>query len=363
MEKARPSVKWFIETQSEWFLRNGIPDWFHGVITRKHAEDLLQDKAPGCFLIRVGESRIGYSLSYRAIDRYRHFMIDVLEGQKCNITGNPIIHKTLGDLVIYHSINPIYPYSEVLVEPCGQKTNLPNDYQELFEHSHNQFTNINSMGNSEKRHVPMPTSAPVHNYIGTVVPPGAVMEPQRPPLPPRRYSTNDCSPVMTGMSPHTISTQAGNRLCPSEPQVQVVPQVHVHSYKLPLSTSADSLALTNKRNVDSSATSHNTANQYIEHNRNGVLVSEKQTNMAQKPFKACQTLMNKAVSRVSDVQIAYEFKTIEHALASRVRNLKENFGHSVPAVQQNVSSQSSQNTADNIVPEEYKNPPPFAPGF
>uniref|UniRef100_A0A3Q2QB31 SH2 domain-containing protein n=1 Tax=Fundulus heteroclitus TaxID=8078 RepID=A0A3Q2QB31_FUNHE len=47
-------------------LRNGsVPEWFHGIITRKTAEELLMVKPPGYFLVRVSESRVGYTLSYR----------------------------------------------------------------------------------------------------------------------------------------------------------------------------------------------------------------------------------------------------------------------------------------------------------
>lgn len=40
-------------------------EWFHGVITRKQSEELLQNKQPGTFLVRVSESRFGYSLSHK----------------------------------------------------------------------------------------------------------------------------------------------------------------------------------------------------------------------------------------------------------------------------------------------------------
>lgn len=54
---------------------NFLP-WFHGIISRKEAERLLAPRNIGCFLVRVSENRFGYTLSYRIIDRCRHYMIE-----------------------------------------------------------------------------------------------------------------------------------------------------------------------------------------------------------------------------------------------------------------------------------------------
>ena len=39
--------------------------WFHGIISRKQAEERLIDKPNGSFLVRISESQFGYSLSFR----------------------------------------------------------------------------------------------------------------------------------------------------------------------------------------------------------------------------------------------------------------------------------------------------------
>ncbi|KAI4828595.1 hypothetical protein KUCAC02_022675 [Chaenocephalus aceratus] len=57
---------WFKESQVGAVVRNGVvPEWFHGIISRNMSEELLMSRRRGYFLIRVSESRIGYTLSCR----------------------------------------------------------------------------------------------------------------------------------------------------------------------------------------------------------------------------------------------------------------------------------------------------------
>lgn len=121
------------------------------------AEELLMSKPPGHFLIRVSESRIGYTLSYRwvflqnwrgfvssthsvlrvkvpltllslslwhcplsADERCRHFMIDVLVAGQYMIVGENRRHQSLQDLVEFHRRTPIMPLDQVLTVACGQ---------------------------------------------------------------------------------------------------------------------------------------------------------------------------------------------------------------------------------------------------
>nr|XP_046246965.1 hematopoietic SH2 domain-containing protein homolog [Scatophagus argus] len=129
----RAAIVWFTESQLQSVIRNGIvPEWFHGIISRKMAEELLMPKPPGYFLIRVSESRIGYTLSYRAEDRCRHFMIDALEDGHYMIVGENRSHRFLQELVDFHRRTPIIPYNEVLTVPCGQASNDKTDYAELL---------------------------------------------------------------------------------------------------------------------------------------------------------------------------------------------------------------------------------------
>ncbi|XP_048416028.2 basic proline-rich protein-like [Stegostoma tigrinum] len=128
----KAAISWFTTTQAAKLVRGGmIPDWFHGIITRREAEELLKNKSQGCFLIRVGESRIGFSLSYRGFDRCRHFIIDVTTSGQYNITGQSIFHNSLQDLVNYHTQFPIDPYNECLTVPCRQLSQSTVHYEEL----------------------------------------------------------------------------------------------------------------------------------------------------------------------------------------------------------------------------------------
>ncbi|ELT98302.1 hypothetical protein CAPTEDRAFT_125580 [Capitella teleta] len=77
-------------------------DWFHGIITRIQSEELLMQTSVGHFLIRVGESRFGYTLSFRVVDRCRHYMIDLLPNGKFHVVGETKAHRNLHQLVKYY---------------------------------------------------------------------------------------------------------------------------------------------------------------------------------------------------------------------------------------------------------------------
>ncbi|KAM8873929.1 hematopoietic SH2 domain-containing protein homolog isoform 2-T2 [Spinachia spinachia] len=127
------AVAWFMESQLPFVIRNGIvPEWFHGLISRKEAEELLMSKPPGSFLIRVGESRIGYSLSYRAEDCCRHSMIDASADGRYNIVGESRRHRCLQDMVDFHRRTPVSAFGEVLTAPSGQRTENKADSAELL---------------------------------------------------------------------------------------------------------------------------------------------------------------------------------------------------------------------------------------
>ncbi|XP_074709213.1 SH2 domain-containing protein 2A isoform X2 [Strix uralensis] len=112
---------WFEQTQARRLGAEGeLPAWFHGFISRREAEQLLQDQPPGCFLVRFSESTVGFVLSYRGRDRCRHFVLDQLPDGRYVILGERSAHAELADLLRHYAAAPITPYHEFLTVPRGR---------------------------------------------------------------------------------------------------------------------------------------------------------------------------------------------------------------------------------------------------
>ncbi|NXO80899.1 SH22A protein, partial [Sitta europaea] len=109
---------WFEQTQAQRLGPAGeLPTWFHGFISRREAEELLQDQPLGCFLVRFSESTIGFVLSYRGRDRCRHFVLDQLPDGRYVILGERSAHAELAELLQHHATAPVTPYHEFLTVP------------------------------------------------------------------------------------------------------------------------------------------------------------------------------------------------------------------------------------------------------
>ncbi|KAK7125339.1 hypothetical protein R3I93_020882 [Phoxinus phoxinus] len=148
--KKSNTIRWFKETQVRKLTRDGIfPSWFHGMITRRQAEDLLIDKPLGCFLVRVGESREGYTLSFRGADRCRHYMVEMQTNGKYVILGEDRAHSSLTDLVQFHSQVGIKPFMELLTVPCGQMCDREPDYEELKAFTSSSSSEISAVFHAE----------------------------------------------------------------------------------------------------------------------------------------------------------------------------------------------------------------------
>ncbi|XP_014814818.1 PREDICTED: SH2 domain-containing protein 4A [Calidris pugnax] len=130
-------IKWFKEEQFP--LRAGyqktkdtIAPWFHGILSSKKAEELLNKTLPGSFLVRVSEKIKGYVLSYRSVEGCKHFLIDASSDSYSFLGVDQLQHSTLADLVDYHKDEPITSLGkELLLYPCGQEDQEP-DYISLF---------------------------------------------------------------------------------------------------------------------------------------------------------------------------------------------------------------------------------------
>ncbi|XP_076864099.1 uncharacterized protein LOC143516422 isoform X3 [Brachyhypopomus gauderio] len=133
LEAQTPSLRahillWFQTTQLPRLHTHGssLPCWLHGFATRREAEQLLQDKQQGCFLLRLSESKVGFVLSYRGADRCRHFIIEE-ESKVSGMNGQYIIageqsrHESLEELIEYYTHNPVGPFNETLTTPCVQE--------------------------------------------------------------------------------------------------------------------------------------------------------------------------------------------------------------------------------------------------
>ncbi|KAM9264338.1 SH2 domain-containing protein 2A [Morus bassanus] len=112
---------WFEQTQARRLGAKGkLPTWFYGFISRRETEQLLQDQPLGCFLVRFSESTVGFVLSYRGMDRCRHFILDQLPDGRYVILGEQSAHAELADLLRHYTTAPLTPYLEFLTVPCGR---------------------------------------------------------------------------------------------------------------------------------------------------------------------------------------------------------------------------------------------------
>ncbi|XP_015224931.1 PREDICTED: SH2 domain-containing protein 7-like, partial [Cyprinodon variegatus] len=114
-------LRWFRDTQAQLILQNGnFPNWFQGLAARKEAEDVLRDKALGCFLIRLSDKAIGYILSYKGHDRCRHFVISQNPDGQFVISGDCQLFGSLTELIEHYKVSPIQPFGEYLTSSCCQ---------------------------------------------------------------------------------------------------------------------------------------------------------------------------------------------------------------------------------------------------
>ncbi|CAF4117112.1 unnamed protein product [Rotaria sp. Silwood2] len=139
-------LRWFRDTQYPYVCQKGtFPSWFHGNITRHRAEELLAKQSIGCFLVRLSESRFGFSLSFRAEDRCRHYMINQLKNLKYNVIGEAKVHKSLDELIEYYRTHELSNWNGRLTEPCKA---------DWSQYDHESLTPIqNSVKNQAYHHI------------------------------------------------------------------------------------------------------------------------------------------------------------------------------------------------------------------
>ncbi|XP_053522285.1 SH2 domain-containing protein 2A isoform X3 [Artibeus jamaicensis] len=117
---------WFQETQAQGLLQHGAaPPWFHGFITRREAERLLETEPEGCYLVRFSESAVTFVLTYRSRTCCRHFLLAQLGDGRHVVLGEDSAHTRLQDLLRYYTGSPLSPYGETLSQPLARQPPRP----------------------------------------------------------------------------------------------------------------------------------------------------------------------------------------------------------------------------------------------
>ncbi|XP_021079248.1 hematopoietic SH2 domain-containing protein isoform X2 [Mesocricetus auratus] len=122
-----PRLDWFVHTQVDQLAQYGIPEWFHGTISRE---------AQACC---------------------RHFMVKLSDDGTVSLAGDHVSHASLDALVTFHQQKPIRPYGELLTQACGQKDPANVDYEDLFLYSNALVQDAENRGPTE---VQRPSSCP-----------------------------------------------------------------------------------------------------------------------------------------------------------------------------------------------------------
>lgn len=79
--------------------------WFYGLMSRIDAEQLLESEPMGTFLVRLSEKIWGYAISYKDIDRCKHYLVNAATGQYKFLGANQVSHDNLSK---YFLVFPIY---------------------------------------------------------------------------------------------------------------------------------------------------------------------------------------------------------------------------------------------------------------
>ncbi|XP_012790593.1 SH2 domain-containing protein 2A [Sorex araneus] len=117
---------WFWKTQAHGLLQRGAaPTWFHGFITRREAERLLEKKLQGCYLVRFSESAVTFVLTYKSRTCCRHFLLAQLGDGRHVVLGEDSAHARLQDLLLHYTACPLSPYGEMLTQPLARQTLEP----------------------------------------------------------------------------------------------------------------------------------------------------------------------------------------------------------------------------------------------
>ena len=115
-------VKWWIKSEERKNCHQNeegeFYPWFHGVIGRSQADDYLQDRPEGSFLIRISEHAEGYALDFKSDGQVRHFKMLFDHLGQYKVQDNDEAFASLLELVQYFQKNPVTEDGEdVLTDP------------------------------------------------------------------------------------------------------------------------------------------------------------------------------------------------------------------------------------------------------
>ncbi|XP_028911938.1 SH2 domain-containing protein 2A [Ornithorhynchus anatinus] len=120
------TLAWFERTQASELLPHGVaPAWFHGFVSRREAEQRLQEGPQGVFLVRFSESGVGFVLSYRGQGRCRHFLLAQGRDGQHVVLGEDRAFPGLQALLDHYGREPLSPYGERLGPPCHRQGSRP----------------------------------------------------------------------------------------------------------------------------------------------------------------------------------------------------------------------------------------------
>ncbi|PIK41080.1 hypothetical protein BSL78_22067 [Apostichopus japonicus] len=119
------SKVWFRDTKQLNNVKTSeghLEVWFHGLISRTAAEEILKGRCVGSFLVRVSQSRFGYSLSFKGTSRCYHIAIDQKGSLYVAVGDDRASFRSLRDLIIFYKRHPVVADGYVLTDAVGQWT-------------------------------------------------------------------------------------------------------------------------------------------------------------------------------------------------------------------------------------------------
>eukprot|EP00055_Hartaetosiga_balthica_P007978 m.28438 g.28438 ORF g.28438 m.28438 type:complete len:1017 (+) comp6045_c0_seq2:37-3087(+) len=125
--------------------------WFFGFISRRYAEDTLSNKPVGCYLVRLSQSRIGYTLTFRSDTRCKHYTIEQTGGTYF-VVGDQEQFSSLDALLDYFQSSPINDEGEMLTIPCQQPDPTHPTTAELWVELPGSSSKEDRKKNKKKKH-------------------------------------------------------------------------------------------------------------------------------------------------------------------------------------------------------------------